>query len=65
MLRWAGHATRMGEMRNVYIILVGKHEGKRQLIRSRNRWNCNIRVDLKETGWESVDWISVAQDPDQ
>jgi hypothetical protein len=28
-MRWAGHAARMGEMRNAYDILVGKSEGKR------------------------------------
>jgi hypothetical protein len=28
-MRWAEHVARMGEMRNVYSILVGKHEGKR------------------------------------
>jgi hypothetical protein len=28
----------MGEFRNVYIILVGKPEGKRSLGRPRNRW---------------------------
>jgi hypothetical protein len=26
-MRWAGHATRMGEKRNAYRILVGKTEG--------------------------------------
>jgi hypothetical protein len=25
---WAGHAARVGEMRNVYKIFVGRHEGK-------------------------------------
>jgi len=24
----------------------------------------NIRVDCKETGWEGVDWIHLAQDMD-
>jgi hypothetical protein len=28
-IRWAGHATCMKEMRNVYNILGGKHEGKK------------------------------------
>jgi len=28
-MRWAGHVTRMGEMRNAYKILAGKHEGNR------------------------------------
>jgi hypothetical protein len=27
-MRWAGHAARMGEGRNVYGVLVGKPEGK-------------------------------------
>jgi hypothetical protein len=30
-MRWAGDVARMGEIRNVYKIMVGKHEGKRQL----------------------------------
>jgi hypothetical protein len=30
-MRWAGHFTCMGEMRNVYKILVGKAEGKKAL----------------------------------
>jgi hypothetical protein len=25
----------------------------------------NIRRDLRETGWDGVDWIDVAQDKDQ
>jgi len=28
-MRWEGHVVRMGEMRNVYKILVIKSEGKR------------------------------------
>jgi hypothetical protein len=28
-MRWAGHVARMGEMKNVYRILVGKPEVKR------------------------------------
>ena len=31
-MRWAGHVARMGERRGVYRVLVGKHEGKRQLL---------------------------------
>jgi hypothetical protein len=30
-MRWAGHVSRMGEKRNVYLILVGKPEGRRPL----------------------------------
>jgi hypothetical protein len=30
-MRWAGHAARMGEMRNAIYTFVGKPEGKRPL----------------------------------
>jgi len=36
-MRQAGHAACMGELRNAYTILVGKHEGKRPLGTSRHR----------------------------
>jgi hypothetical protein len=55
----------MGEMRNAYRILVGKPEGKRQLGRPRRMWMDNIKIDLREIGWDGVDWINVAQDRDQ
>jgi hypothetical protein len=45
--------------------LVGKPEGKRPLGRSRRRWEDNIRMDLREIGWEGVDWKHLAQDRDQ
>jgi hypothetical protein len=54
----------MGEMENVYI-LVGKSEGKRQLGRIRRRWEDNIRIPLREIGWEGVVWIHLAQIRDQ
>jgi hypothetical protein len=40
-LRWAGHAARMGEERNVYKVLMGKPKGKRPLGRPRRRWDQN------------------------
>jgi hypothetical protein len=46
-------------------ILVGKPEGKRPLGRPRCRWEDNIRMDLTEIGWGSMDWIDLAQDRDQ
>jgi len=45
---WAGHVARMGELRGVYRVLVGKPEGRRQLGRPRCRWVDNIRMDLQE-----------------
>jgi hypothetical protein len=41
----------MGEMRNLFSILVGEPEGKRQLAKRRRRWENNIRMDLREVGW--------------
>jgi hypothetical protein len=48
-----------------YRILVGKPEGKRQLGRPRHRWVDNIKMHLREIGWDGVDWIDMAQDRDQ
>jgi hypothetical protein len=36
-VRWAGHVAQLGEMRNVYNVLVGKPEGKKPLARPRRR----------------------------
>jgi hypothetical protein len=52
----------MGEKRNAYRLLVGKPEGKRPLGRPRRRWVDNLRMDLREVGWDDVDWICLAQD---
>jgi hypothetical protein len=49
---------------NAYRILVGKPEGKRPLGRSRRRWVDNIKMDLREIGWDGMDWIDLAQDRD-
>jgi hypothetical protein len=54
----------MGEKRNAYRILVGKPEGKRSLGRPRRKWVDNIKMDLRETGWDGMDVIDLAQDRD-
>jgi hypothetical protein len=64
-MRWAGHMARMGEERKVYKVLMGKPEGKKPLGRSRCRWEDGIRMDLREIGWGSVEWIHLAQDRDR
>jgi hypothetical protein len=51
-------------MRNSYKNVVEKREGERPVGRSRLRWEDGVRMDLKETGWEVVDWIHLAQDMD-
>jgi hypothetical protein len=39
---------------------VGMPEGKRPLGRPRRRWVDNIKMDLREIGWDGVDWIDMA-----
>jgi hypothetical protein len=53
------------EKRNAYSILVGKPEGKRPLGRPRRRWVDSIKMNLREIGWDGMDWIDLAQDRDQ
>jgi hypothetical protein len=45
-MRWSGHVARMGLMRDVYRVLVGKPEGKRPLGRPGHRLEDNIKLDL-------------------
>jgi hypothetical protein len=45
--------------------LVGKPEGKRQRGRPRHRWEDIIRMDLRQIGWDGMDWNDLARDRDQ
>jgi hypothetical protein len=47
----------MGEKRNA--------EGKRPLGRSKRGWVNNTKIDLREIGWNGMDWTDLAQDRDQ
>jgi hypothetical protein len=52
----------MGEERNVYRVLVGKHEGKRPLGRPRRRWENGIKMDVREIGWgvwSGFSWLRI------
>jgi hypothetical protein len=53
------------EKANVYRILVGKSDGKRPLGRQRRRLVDNIKMDLRETGWDGMDSINLAQERNQ
>jgi hypothetical protein len=50
----------MGKMRNMYFILVWKHEWARLRGRSSHEWEDNIKMGLKEMVFWSVDSIDVA-----
>jgi hypothetical protein len=55
-MKWTGHVAR---------IFVEKPEGKRPLGRPRRRWEGDIKMDLREIGWDDMNWINLAQDSDQ
>jgi hypothetical protein len=51
--------------KGTFLILVGKPERKRPLGRPERRWMNNIKVDLRDTEWDDVDWVGLAEDRDQ
>jgi hypothetical protein len=60
-MRWAGHVARIREKINSYRILVGKPEGSRPLGRPRCRWVDNIKMGLREIGWDGLElWRGLA-----
>jgi hypothetical protein len=61
-MRWAGHVACMGVGRGVYRVLVERPKGKRLLERPRHRWENNIKMDLKETEIDGMNWIWLPQD---
>ena len=54
----------MRERIGVCRVLMGKPEGERPLGRHRCRWEKNIRKNLQEVGWRSMNWIDLAEDRD-
>jgi hypothetical protein len=60
-IRWERLVAYIGES-STYRVLVGKPERERQCGKSRHRWEDNIKMYLKEIGWEVMDWICLAQD---
>jgi hypothetical protein len=59
-MRWTGHVESKGERRDIYSVLVGKHESKRPLGRPRNRLEYNIKMDLQEVGvWTGLGWLRI------
>jgi hypothetical protein len=50
----------MGKGRKVFWVLVGKPEGKKSLERPMRRWEFGVKMDLREIGWGSVEWIQLA-----
>jgi hypothetical protein len=56
-LTWAGNVARMEEGRSAFKILTGTTAGKMPLGRPRRKWEDNIRMDLKEIGIITRNWV--------
>jgi hypothetical protein len=52
----------LGKMRNIYRMLIRKAKVKKSPGRLVHNWEDNIKLNLKGTGSEDVDWIHLAQD---
>ena len=63
-LRWAGHVARMEKGRSAFKILTGKRTEKTPLGRPRHRWDYSIRMNFKEIGFSTRNWVDSAQDRD-
>ena len=50
-MRWAGYVAHMGERIGAYRVLARTPEGKRPLVRSRRRWEDNIKMHIQEVEW--------------
>jgi hypothetical protein len=64
-MRWSGNVAKMGARIVLYVILVGRPEGRRPLERPRRRWQDNIYMALQELGLVGMDWIALVQDRDR
>ena len=53
----------MEDGRSAFKILTGTPTGKRPLGRPRRRWR-TIRIDLKEIGINTRNWVDLSQDKD-
>jgi len=58
-MRLSGHVAHMRAKTGSYRVTVGRPEGKRPLLRSRRRWEDDIKMDLWEVGggvWTGLIW---------
>ena len=64
-MRWAGHIARMEEGRNAFnFFLTVKPTGKRPLGRPWRIWEENIKMNLKEVGINTRNWVDSNSDRD-
>jgi hypothetical protein len=60
-MRRAGYVV---YMKRCEILYTRNPKRRRPLGRPRRRWENNIKMDQREIGWESVNWMHLAQDRD-
>jgi hypothetical protein len=53
---WMEHVACMGE-RNEYMILLENLKWERHIGRPRHGWKHDIKMDLKEIGYQAVDYV--------
>ena len=54
-LKWASHVARMKDGKTAFKSLTGK--GNRSLGRPRGRYEDNMRMDPKEIGIDTMNWV--------
>ena len=57
ILKWIGHVARLEGVRRSFKILTGKPTGKRPSGRTGRRLDDNNRMDLKEIGINTRNWL--------
>jgi hypothetical protein len=55
------HISLLGDRRKAHTILVGKPEGRKRLGEHWHRLENNVQMDRKETRFEYLPWINLAQ----
>jgi hypothetical protein len=60
-MKWAGHGTGTGEMKNAHGILFRNYQSKGRVGKHKRRWWV-IKAGLTEMGRKHVNWIQLAQD---
>jgi hypothetical protein len=66
IMRWTGHVARKRERRGMHVGCWCENQNERDpLGRPRRRSVDNIKLDLRDIGWNGVDWIDMAENRDQ
>ena len=49
------------EENDTYRLLSGKTVRRKLIVRPRNRWKDNIKIDIKQKGGQVVDWLRIGK----